>query len=233
MNTNTPPALSPFPVRTAVVGDPSFLSSGSADRLLVDSSSVFHSALYVHQSCQPPTAEPTTRMETRTTQRSPLHKRHFPPIIQALRLTGAWVSKTKSESSREILDSYLNPAVEAALVGGGAALTAASSAATDNDNDGGDDSGVSGTGAGWGGDGARRLLCAAHFTLAEYLAGLYASVKGRVESPEWQAAGRVAESRARELASCRKQVDSCVCPWGVVLFVVCCACDLWFCVRVL
>lgn len=112
------------------------------------------------------------------------------------------MSKTKSESSREILESYLNPAVQAALAGGGSTLT---TPAADNDNNNGDDD-DSDTSAGWGGDGARRLLCAAHFTLAEYLAGLYASVRGRVESPEWRAAGRVAESRARELASCRKQV---------------------------
>lgn len=118
------------------------------------------------------------------------------------------MSKTKSESSREILESYLNPAVEAALAGGGAtvisaAAAAAGDAAGDSENEDSDSGGGPG---GWGGEGPRRLLCAAHFTLAEYLAGLYASVRGRVESPEWRAAGRVAESRARELASCLKQV---------------------------
>lgn len=148
---------------------------------------------------------------------------------QALRLTGAWVSKTKSESSREILESYLNPAVDAALAGGGAALAAAVAAPTsgsggDAEDDGsdGDSSGGGGGragGGGWGGESARRLLCSAHFTLAEYLAGLYASVRGRVESPEWRAAGRVADSRARELASCIKQV--CVCVRGVGIFAVC------------
>lgn len=135
----------------------------------------------------------------------------LPLPSQALRLTGAWVSKTKSESSREILESYLNPAVEAALAGGGAALAAPGAAGTadhGNDDDG-DGDGSRAFGVGWGGGGARRLLCAAHFTLAEYLAGLYASVKGRVESPEWRAAGRVSESRARELSSCLKQVCSC------------------------
>ncbi|CAN0143238.1 unnamed protein product, partial [Ectocarpus sp. 4 AP-2014] len=107
-------------------------------------------------------------------------------LSEALRLTGAWVSKTKSESSREILESYLNPAVEAALAGGGAALAApgavgaaAAAAALDGGDDGGDGDGDGSRafGVGWGGGGARRLLCAAHFTLAEYLAGLYASVK--------------------------------------------------------
>lgn len=121
------------------------------------------------------------------------------------------MSKTKSESSREILESYLNPAVEAALAGGGAALAAAvaappSGADDDADDDDSDDDSSGGGGGGWGGESARRLLCSAHFTLAEYLAGLYASVRGRVESPEWRAAGRVADSRARELASCIKQV---------------------------
>ncbi|CAN0047897.1 unnamed protein product, partial [Ectocarpus fasciculatus] len=91
-------------------------------------------------------------------------------LSEALRLTGAWVSKTKSESSREILESYLNPAVEAALAGGGAALAVpgAAGAAADNGGDNGDSSRA--FGGGWGGGGARRLLCAAHFTLAEYLA---------------------------------------------------------------
>lgn len=123
--------------------------------------------------------------------------------LQALRLTGAWVSKTRSESSREILESYLNPAVEAALAGGGAALAALSGGGAKDDDIGADGDGG---GEGWGGEGARQLLCAAHFTLAEYLAGLYASVRGRVESPEWVAAGRVADSRARELASCVERV---------------------------
>eukprot|EP00903_Cladosiphon_okamuranus_P016144 g14899.t1 len=121
-------------------------------------------------------------------------------LSEALRLTGAWVSKTKSESSREILESYLNPAVESALAGGGAALAAAADVRGDDDSDG-DSTGD----GGWGGESARRLLCSAHFTLAEYLAGLYASVRGRVESPEWRAAGRVADNRARELASCIKK----------------------------
>lgn len=130
-------------------------------------------------------------------------KRETNVDLQALRLTGAWVSKTRSESSREILESYLNPAVEAALAGGGAALAALSGGAgKDEEIDGDGDGG----GGGWGGDGARQLLCAAHFTLAEYLAGLYASVRGRVDSPEWAAAGRVADSRARELAACLEQV---------------------------
>ena len=121
------------------------------------------------------------------------------------------MSKTKSESSREILHSYLNPAVEAALAGGGAALIPSASALEspgsgmygDIENDG---CGGSYGRRGWGGEGPRPLLCAAHFTLAEYLAGLYASVRGRVESSEWCAAGRVAENRARELASCIKKV---------------------------
>lgn len=128
-------------------------------------------------------------------------------------MTGAWVSKTKSESSREILECYLNPAVEAALAGGGKALTAVVAAGGANTGDAGKDGGDDddgGSGRGWGGEGARRLLCSAHFTLAEYLAGLYASVRGRVESPEWRAAGRVADSRARELASCRKKVCAIV-----------------------
>lgn len=164
---------------------------------------------------------------------------------QALRLTGAWVSKTKSESSREILESYLNPAVEAALAGGGAALAAAvtapggsfaSSAAVGDDDDDDQDSGGGG-GSGWGGESARRLLCSAHFTLAEYLAGLYASVRGRVDSPEWRAAGRVADSRARELASCIKQVlrvlaaCACACACADLSFVPasspCVSCLLW------
>ncbi|CAM9772967.1 unnamed protein product, partial [Discosporangium mesarthrocarpum] len=38
-------------------------------------------------------------------------------LSEALRLTGGWMAKTRSESSREILSSYLNPAVEAALAG--------------------------------------------------------------------------------------------------------------------
>lgn len=126
--------------------------------------------------------------------------------LQALRLTGAWVSKTRSESSREILESYLNPAVEAALAGGGAALAALSGGGGKDEDI--DADGDGGCGEGWGGEGARQLLCAAHFTLAEYLAGLYTSVRGRVESPEWMAAGRVADSRARELASCLKGVRS-------------------------
>ncbi|CAM9723944.1 unnamed protein product, partial [Laminaria digitata] len=129
-------------------------------------------------------------------------------LSEALRLTGAWVSKTRSESSREILESYLNPAVEAALAGGGASLSALScGGGKDEDIDADGDGEGGGGGEGWGGEGARRLLCAAHFTLAEYLAGLYASVRGRVESPEWVAAGRVADSRARELASCLKRVS--------------------------
>lgn len=160
-----------------------------------------------------------------------------PLLLQALRLTGAWVSKTKSESSREILESYLNPAVDAALAGGGAAIaaavaaaggSAAAASAADDDGEGDDNDRGSGSGGGggWGGEGARRLLCAAHFTLAEYLAGLYASVRGRVESPEWRAAGRVAESRARELASCRKQVCVCTSACGLkkyaCVFGACC-----------
>lgn len=118
------------------------------------------------------------------------------------------MSKTKSESSREVLESYLNPAVEAALAGGGGGSGRSSSGssnpavftATGEDSEGG------GGGGGSGGEGPRVLLCAAHFTLAKYLAGLYASVKGRVESPEWLAAGIVADSRKRELASCNEQV---------------------------
>lgn len=100
------------------------------------------------------------------------------------------MAKTKSESSREIMRSYLKPAVEAAAVLAG-----------DVPAVGGD--------VGehlLGGDGSDDLYCAAHFTLAEYLADLHASVKGRVRSPEWLAAGRVAESRRRELDSCKKQV---------------------------
>lgn len=135
-----------------------------------------------------------------------------PNQSQALRLTGAWVSKTKSESSREVLESYLNPAVEAALAGGGAALAAAADVGDGDDDSDGDSS--DGGDGGWGGESARRLLCSAHFTLAEYLAGLYASVRGRVESPEWRAAGRVAENRARELASCIKKV--CVCVFSLL-----------------
>lgn len=124
-------------------------------------------------------------------------------FVQALRLTGAWVAKTKSESSREIVDSYLNPAVEAARVGCGAT-------AGNEDGDScavvGDASG--GVGDGWGQEQEQpqRLLCAAHFTLAEYLANLHASVRGRVQSPEWRAVGRVAESRKREIAFCRTKV---------------------------
>lgn len=100
------------------------------------------------------------------------------------------MAKTKSESSGEILRSYLNPAVHAAREGGGAGAVSLASGAPGGEEERG------------------ALLCSAHFTLAEYLANLYASVKRRVESPEWHAAGRVAESRKRELSSCRRKVES-------------------------
>lgn len=118
--------------------------------------------------------------------------------MQALRLTGTWVAKTKSESSREILDSFLNPAVEAARAGCGALAG--------NGNEGVDGSSMAIGDNGWGQERPQRLLCAAHFTLAKYLADLHASVKARVESPEWRAAGRVSESRRTELAVCRQKV---------------------------
>lgn len=122
------------------------------------------------------------------------------------------MSKTKSESSREILQTYLNPAVKAALAGGGAALIPSSMVKPSPTKSGAgfdreDEEGGFGGGR-WGDEGPRRLLCAAHFTLAEYLAELYASVRGRVMSSEWRAAGKVSENRARELASCKKKV------WG-------------------
>lgn len=126
----------------------------------------------------------------------------FCRFMQALRLAGAWVAKTKSESSREILDSYLNPAVEAARVGCGATA----------ENENGDRYAVAGDADvdAWGQEQPLRLLCAAHFTLAEYLVGLHASVRGRVQSPEWRAVGRVAESRQREIAFCRTKVCNSV-----------------------
>lgn len=120
-----------------------------------------------------------------------------------------WVSKTKCESSRDILDSFLNPAVEAALLGGGDAIMAAIGLGGMGDvhrGCGDDDDDEGGGSNRWGAEGPGRLLCSAHFTLAEYLAGLYASVRRRVESPEWLASGRVTDSRARTLASCLEEV---------------------------